>query len=168
MWNIQMSLGFGTSFGWVLVLEQWSNAKKSASIMSSSRWFLRMSRIILYMASGITSHHNFTYSPILLPRQKKPIHQNWLSQNQTKINSFCNQTFHTSFFDAFVTIPHQECTKTVTSLIHEFCYQGKKRPIHRTWLSKNPNKINSFCKQTFHTSFFMHLWHFPTKIAQNP
>jgi len=55
MWNIQMSLGFGTSFWWVLVLEQWSNSKKSASIMSSTRWFLRMSRIILYMASGITS-----------------------------------------------------------------------------------------------------------------
>ena len=51
-----MSLGFGTSFWWVLVLEQWSNSKKKASIMSSSRWFLRMSRIILYMASGITSH----------------------------------------------------------------------------------------------------------------
>jgi len=50
-----MSLGFGTSFWWVLVLEQWSNSKKSASIMSSSRWLLRMSRIILYMASGITS-----------------------------------------------------------------------------------------------------------------
>ena len=50
-----MSLGFGTSFWWVLVLEQWSNSKKSASIMSNSRWFLRMSRIILHMASGITS-----------------------------------------------------------------------------------------------------------------
>jgi len=29
-------------------------------------------------------------------------------------------------FDAFVTIPHQDCTKTITSLIHQFCYQGKK------------------------------------------
>ena len=52
-----MSLGFGTSFWWVLVLEQWSNSKKSASIMSNSWSFLRMSRIILYMASGITSLH---------------------------------------------------------------------------------------------------------------
>ena len=30
MRNIQMSLGFGTSFWWVLVLEHWSNSKKSA------------------------------------------------------------------------------------------------------------------------------------------
>jgi len=29
-------------------------------------------------------------------------------------------------FDAFVTIPHQDCTKSITSLIHQFCYQGKK------------------------------------------
>jgi len=28
--------------------------------------------------------------------------------------------------DAFVTIPHQDCKKTITSLIHQFCYQGKK------------------------------------------
>ena len=115
-------------------------------------------------------------------------------------------------FDAFVTIPHQYCTKTITSLIHQFCYQGKKsqstelgygktqprsisfgrkpftphfvcicdnsparlhknhnctyspillprqkKPIHRTWLRQNPTKINSFCSQTFHTSFFMHM-----------
>ena len=50
-----MSLGFRTSFWWVLVLEQWSNSKKSASIMSNSRWFLRRSRTFLFMASGITS-----------------------------------------------------------------------------------------------------------------
>ena len=29
-------------------------------------------------------------------------------------------------FYAFVTIPHQDCTKTITSVIHQFCYQGKK------------------------------------------
>ena len=29
-------------------------------------------------------------------------------------------------FDASVTIPHQDCTKTITSLIHQYCYQGKK------------------------------------------
>jgi len=30
-------------------------------------------------------------------------------------------------YDAFVIIPYQDCTKTITSLIHQFCYQGKKR-----------------------------------------
>ena len=115
-------------------------------------------------------------------------------------------------FYAFVTIPHQDCTKTITSLIYPFCYQGKKsqstelgkaktqprsipfatklftphflgmcnnspprlhknhnftyspillpmqkKPIHRTWLSQNPTKINSFFNQTFHTSFFTDL-----------
>jgi len=29
-------------------------------------------------------------------------------------------------FDAFVTMPHQDCTKTITSFIHQFSYQGKK------------------------------------------
>jgi len=29
-------------------------------------------------------------------------------------------------FYAFVTLPHQDFTKTKTSLIHQFCYQGKK------------------------------------------
>jgi len=29
-------------------------------------------------------------------------------------------------FDAFVTIPQQDCIKIITSLIHQFCYQGKE------------------------------------------
>jgi len=29
-------------------------------------------------------------------------------------------------FSAFVTIPDRDCTKTITSFIHQFCYQGKK------------------------------------------
>ena len=121
----------------------------------------------------------------------------------------------------FETIPHQDCSKTMTSLFHQFCYQGTKRqsiqlgkgktqprsipfatklltphfayicdnspprllknhdftfssillprhkmPIHPTWLRKNPTKINSFCNQTFHTSFCIYFWQFPTKIAQ--
>jgi len=133
--------------------------------------------------SSLRLHKNYnsTYSPILLPRQRKPIHRTWLNQNQTKIISLSNQTFHTSFliylwqfptkiaqkpklhlftkfatkakkanppnlakwkynqdqfllqpnfshliFDAFVPIPHQGYTKTITSLIHQFCYQGKE------------------------------------------
>jgi len=126
--------------------------------------------------------------------QKKPIHRTWLRQNPTKINSFCNQTFHTSFimhiwefptkiaqkpwlqlytnfatkpkqanppnlakrksnqekfhlqpnisnlmFDAFVTIPHQDCTKTITSLIHQFYYQDKTKlilPATQTWRNR--------------------------------
>ena len=57
----------------------------------------------------------------------------------------------------------------MTSLFHQFCYQGTKtRTSYQTWLSQNPTKINSFCNQTFHTSFWMHLWQFPTKIAPKP
>ena len=42
-------------------------------------------------------------------------------------------------FDAFVTIPHQDCTKTITSLIHQFCYQGKKSYSCRlTWVLYRP------------------------------
>jgi len=85
-------------------------------------------------------------------------------------NEFLLQpNFWDLILDAFMTIPHQDCSKTTTSLFHQFCYNGTKtRPSDQTWLSQNPNKINSFCNQTFDTSFWMHLWQFPTKIAQKP
>jgi len=71
--------------------------------------------------------------------------------------------------DEFVIIPHKDCSKTTTSLLHQFCYQGTKpRPSEQTWLSQNPTKINSFCNQAFDTSFWMHLWQYPTKIAHTP
>ena len=89
-------------------------------------------------------------------RHKKPIKDQYLLQ----------ANFSHLIFYAFVTIPHQDCTKTITSLIHQFCYQRHKKPIHRTWLSQNPTMIHSFCKETFHTSFFMYLWQLPNKIAQ--
>ena len=123
----------------------------------------------------------------------------------------------------FVTIAHQDCSKTMTSLFHQFCYQGIKcqstqlgsaktqprtihfatklftphfayicdnspprllkndeftfsqiflsrhgKPIHPTWLRQNPAKSNSFCNQTFDSSFWIHLLQFPSKIAQKP
>ena len=75
----------------------------------------------------------------------------------------------TTHFDAFLLIPHQGCSKTTTSLYHQFCYQcTKTKPSDQTWLSENQTKINSFCNQSFDTSFWMHLWDFPTKIAQKP
>ena len=43
-----------------------------------------------------------------------------------------------------------------------------KMPNHQIWLSPNTTKINSFYNQTFHTSFWMHLWQFRTKIAKKP
>ena len=100
--------------------------------------------------------------------KKKPIHRTWLSQNPTQINSFCYQTFHSSFLIHLWQFPTKIAQKPITSLIHQFCYQGKKKPIHRTWLTQNPTKINSFSYQTFHSSFLMHLWQFPTKIARKP
>ena len=100
---------------------------------------------------------------------KKPIHPTWLSENPTKINSFCKKNFWDLILDAFVTIRHQDCSKTMTSLFHQFCYEGiKTRPSDQSWLSQNPTRINSFWNQTFDTSFWMHLWQFPTKIARKP
>jgi len=45
----------------------------------------------------LLKNHDFTFLPILLPGHKKSIHPTWLSQNPTKINSFCNLSFHISF-----------------------------------------------------------------------
>ena len=111
-------------------------------------------------------NHNFTYSPILLPRQKKPIHWTWLSKNPTKINSFWNQTFHTSFWcicDNSTPRLHKNLNFTYSAIL----LPRQKNPIRRTWLSQNPGKINSFCNQTFHTSFLMHLWQFPKRLHKN-
>jgi len=35
------------------------------------------------------------------------------------------ENFSHLMFDAVVTIPHEDCTKTITSLIHQFSYQDK-------------------------------------------
>jgi len=57
--------------------------------------------------------------------------------NQDKF--FLQPNFSHLIFDPFVTIPHEDCTKTITSLIHQFCYQGKK--TQSTELGKpNPNQ----------------------------
>ena len=167
--------------------------------------------------------HNFSYSPILLPRQKKANPPTLAKPKPNQDQLLLQPNFSHLIFDACVSIPHQDCTKTISSLIHQFCYQGKKsqsielgkaktqprsipfpaklftprclcicdnspqglhknynftyspillpiqqKTIHRTWLSQNLTQINSFCNQTFHTSFFMHFWQFATKIAYKP
>jgi len=68
-------------------------------------------------------------------------------------------------FDAFVTIRHQDRTKN-----HNFTYSPillprQKKANPSDMANQNPTKINSFCNHTFHSSFFMHLWQFLTKIA---
>ena len=115
----------------------------------------------------LLKNHDFTFSPILLPRHKKSIHPTWLSQYPTKINSFCNQTFTPHF--AYI------CDNSPPRLlkIHDFTLSPillprNKKPIHTTWLSQNPTNINSFCNQTFDIWFWMHLWPFLPKIAQKP
>jgi len=50
-----------------------------------------------------------------------------LAQRKPNQDQFHLQpNFSHLIFDAFVTIPHQDDTKIITSLIHQFCYQGKK------------------------------------------
>jgi len=92
---------------------------------------------------------------------------NLANQTPTKINSFCNQTFHTSFCIHLWQFPTKIAQKPWLHFFTNFLPRHKK-PIHPTWLSQNPTKINSLSNQTFDTSFFMHLWQFPTKIAQKP
>ena len=109
--------------------------------------------------------HEFCYQGT----KTKPSYQTWITQYPTKINSFLQPNFAHLILDAFVTIPHQDCAKTTISLFHQFCNQVTKTgPCHQTWLSQNPSKINSICKQSFHRSFWIHWLQFPTKIAQNP
>jgi len=50
-----------------------------------------------------------------------------LAKPKPKKDQFLLQpNFSHLIFYAFITIPHQDCTRTTTSLIHQFCYEGKK------------------------------------------
>jgi len=50
-----------------------------------------------------------------------------LAKPQPNQDQFLLQpNFSHLIFDSFVTIAHQDCTKTITSLMHQFCYQSKK------------------------------------------
>jgi len=56
-------------------------------------------------------------------------------------------------FDAFVTIPHQDCTKTITSLIHQFCYQGKKTQSTELGYAKTQPRSIPFATKLFTLHF---------------
>jgi len=59
--------------------------------------------------------------------QGKQSHQPNLAKPKPNQDQFLlQQNFSNLIFDAFVTIPHQDCAKTITSLIYQFFYQGKK------------------------------------------
>jgi len=98
---------------------------------------------------------------------KKPIHPTWLSQNQPRSITFVTELLRLHFGCI--------CDNSRPRLLqnHAFTFSPillsrHKKPFHPTWLSRNPTKINSFSKQTFDTSFWMHLLQFPTKIAHKP
>ena len=112
-------------------------------------------------------HHKFTYSPILLPREKKPIHRTWLSQNPTKINSFCNQTFNTSFFMHLLQFPHQDCTKTISSLTHKFCYKGKKSQSTELGKAKTQPKSIPFATKLITPHFLCICDNSPPRLHKN-
>ena len=71
-------------------------------------------------------NNNFPYSPILLPRQKKANPPNLAMPKPNQDQVLLQPYFSHLIFDAFVTIPHHDCPKTITSFIHQFWYQGKK------------------------------------------
>ena len=50
-----------------------------------------------------------------------------LAKPKPNIDQFLLQpNFWHHILDAIVTIPHQDCSKTMTSLFHQFCYQSTK------------------------------------------
>jgi len=56
-------------------------------------------------------------------------------------------------FYAFVTIPHQDATKTITSLIHQFFYQGKKRQSTELCQAKTQPRSIPFATKLFTPHF---------------
>jgi len=100
-------------------------------------------------------YRKFTYSPILLSRKKiaNPPKLAKLKPNQDQF------LFHSNFlhriFYAFVIIPHQDCTKAITSLIHQFCYQGKKKANPPNLAKPKPNEEQFLLQPNFsHLIFY--------------
>ena len=60
-------------------------------------------------------------------KAKKVNPRNLAKQNLNQDQFVLQQDFSHLIFYAFVKISHQDCTKTITSLIHQLCYQGKRR-----------------------------------------
>jgi len=64
---------------------------------------------------------------------------------------FLHPNFSHLIFYALLAIPHQDWTKTRTSLIHQFCYQGKKRLL----ANPKPNQHHFFLQPNFlHLIFY--------------
>ena len=79
-------------------------------------------------------NHNFTYSLILLPRQKKPIHRIWLSQNQPRSIPFVTKLF-TPHFLCICDNSSQRLHKNHIFPYSPILLPKEKKPIHRTWLT---------------------------------
>jgi len=77
-----------------------------------------------------TKTNNFTYSPILLPRQKKANTPNLAKPKPNQDQFLLQPNFSLFIFDAFVTIPHQDCTKTNNFTYSPILLPRKKKPIH--------------------------------------
>jgi len=69
----------------------------------------------------LLKNHDFTYSQILLARQKNSNPPNFAKPKPNQDQFLLQPNFSQLILDAFVTIPHQDCSKTMTSLIHKFC-----------------------------------------------
>jgi len=168
-----MSLCFGTSFGEFLFIELWSNSMIKCLAHNQLKMIPKNVKNHSNCASGITSisHQDCSKSMTSLFHQfcyegtKSQSTQLGLHKIQPRSIPFATNVFRPHFAYICDNYPPRFLKN------HDFTFSpillpSHKKPIHPTWLRHNPTKINSFCNQTFHTSFCIHFWHFPTKIAQ--
>jgi len=86
---------------------------------------------LIFYAFVTIAHHDCTKNITSLIHQfcyqgKKDNPSNLAKPKLNHDQFLLQPNFSHLIFYAFVTIPHQDFTKTITSLIHQFCYQGKK------------------------------------------
>jgi len=70
-------------------------------------------------------------------------------------------------FYAFVTIPHQDCIKTITSFIHQFCYQGKKSQSTEHGYAKTKPISIPFATKLFTPHFLCIYDNSPPRLHKN-
>jgi len=96
----------------------------------------------------ITSHiHQFCY-------QGKKANPPYMAQPKPNQDQFLLQpNFSHLIFYAFVTIRHQDCTKTITALILQFCYQGKESQSTELGPAKTQPRLIPFETKLFSPHF---------------
>jgi len=98
-------------------------------------------------------NHNFQLFTNFTTKAKKANPPNLAKPKPNQDQFLLQPNLSHLIFYAFVTIPHQDCTKTITTIIHQFCYQGKKSQSTELGYAKTQPRSIRFATKLFTPHF---------------